>query len=130
MVLTWLVSNSERNADCLRCFFAMRDSLSARADYYHKTYGLAPTFKAGIHCGGVTTGEIGVIKRDIIFTGDVLNSAARIQGLCNTYQSDLLVSADLLEAMDLPPDVKFQSVGSVALRGRDEEMKVLALSRS
>ena len=47
-------------------------------------FGLLPEFKAGFHLGKVTTGEIGVIKKEIIFTGDVLNTTARIQGLCNT----------------------------------------------
>ena len=41
------------------------------------------SFIAALHCGNVTTGEIGVIKKDIIFTGDVLNTTPRIQGLRN-----------------------------------------------
>jgi adenylate cyclase len=43
----------------------------------------------------VTTGEIGVLKKEIIFTGDVLNTAARIQGLCNQFNVDILISGDL-----------------------------------
>ncbi len=52
-----------------------------------------PEFKAGFHIGKVITAEIGVIKKDIIFTGDVLNTTARIQGLSNTYEVDMITSA-------------------------------------
>jgi len=31
----------------------------------------------------VTTGEIGVVKKEIIFTGDVLNTTSRVQ---NSYK--------------------------------------------
>ncbi len=34
--------------------------------------------------------EVGEIKRDISYLGDVLNTAARIQGKCNDYGEDLL----------------------------------------
>lgn len=59
---------------------------------YIDTYGLVPEFKAGIHCGKVTTGEIGVIKKEILFTGDVLNTSARIQGNCNPLGVNILIS--------------------------------------
>ncbi len=128
MVLTWLVSSPARNADCIQCFYAMRKSLESKSDQYRKSYGIAPTFKAGIHCGKVTTGEIGEIKRDIVFTGDVLNSAARIQGLCNTYEADLLVSADFIDQVELPEHTTCATVGTVDLRGRDQKMGVYKLT--
>ena len=47
-------------------------------------YGETPIFNAGMDAGVVTVTEIGDIKRDLAFHGDVLNTAARIQGLCNS----------------------------------------------
>jgi len=69
-------------------FFAMKEDLRKRADWYNKDFGLLPAFKAGLHFGKVTTGEIGALKKEIIFTGDVLNTTARIQGLCNHHKVD------------------------------------------
>ena len=48
-----------------------------------KNYGQITEFKVGIHYGKVTLEEIGVVKKDIVFSGDVLNTAARIQSMCN-----------------------------------------------
>ncbi len=42
--------------------------------------------------GKVTAVEIGDIKRDIAYHVDTLNTAARIQSVCNEYNKDFLVS--------------------------------------
>ncbi len=75
----------------------MRDSLRSKALWFKQNFGVVPTFKAGIHLGSVTTGEIGAIKKEILFSGDVLNATARIQELCNRYGPDLLLSEEMLQ---------------------------------
>ena len=104
----------------------MKNSLLKRSEYYQKTYGVVPTFKAGIHCGRVTTGEIGVVKKEIVFSGDVLNAAARIQGLCNQYQTDLLFSEDFSEKIKSHQGIK--SLDETELRGRNEKIKIYSIS--
>ena len=124
MILSWTQKNGVANLNCLRCFFAMNEALQNRQEDYERDFGLLPEFKAGLHCGKVTTGEIGVIKTDIIFTGDVLNTTARIQGLCNSYQVDLLVSDNLLNQMNLGSDFEARPLGERELRGRDEKVSL------
>ena len=129
IVVSWTIDEGLRNNNCIRCFFAMRAALARESRQYQLTYDLVPTFKAGMHCGNVTTGEIGVIKKDIIFTGDVLNTTARIQGLCNDHGVDILVSGQL--AKKLAPDPSFQvtALGQSALRGRDEKVVLFTLDQ-
>ena len=76
--------------------------------------------EAGLHCGKVTTGEIGALKKEIIFTGDVLNATARIQGLCNRYEVDILVSAELIDTLNPDPEYQFKSMGKTELKGKSE----------
>ncbi|CAH0998897.1 hypothetical protein LEM8419_00205 [Neolewinella maritima] len=92
VVISWTYREGIHADNCLRCFFAMRQELERRRPYYLANYGVAPTFKAGLHCGHVTTGEIGLSKKKIVFTGDVLNATARIMALCGHYNTDLLLS--------------------------------------
>jgi len=75
----------------------------------------------------LTTGEIGVIKKDIIFTGDVLNTTARIQGLCNLYDVDILISSDLLKKLDLHSQFEIKTLGENELRGRDEKLELFTI---
>ena len=65
--------------------------LAQSGEYYKKKYNVMPEFKAGANCGSVTVCEIGEIKKDIAYHGDVLNTASRIQGLCNTYDKSVLI---------------------------------------
>ena len=105
----------------------MKEDLGKRADWYNGKFGLLPAFKTGFHVGKVTTGEIGALKKEIIFTGDVLNSAARIQGLCNQYKVDLLISGDLKKSLDLDSEFKFKSLGINELRGKMESIELYTI---
>ncbi len=128
IVITW---NTKKDfaENALNCFFAMKDALSNQHQKYFSKYGIAPTFKAGLHFGNVTTGEIGSLKKDIVFTGDTLNTTARIQSLCNQYGVDLLVSGDFLNAMESNGHYKIRSLGKVQLRGRNEGMELFSMKK-
>ncbi len=82
VVVSWKVSNGLQHQNCVRCFFEGETSIQGNSERYIREFELVPEFKAAVHIGEVTTGEIGVIKKDIVFSGDVLNTTARIQGLC------------------------------------------------
>ena len=124
IVVSWKLKNGLQDSNCLRCFFSMKETLAKQAKTYEEKYGVVPGFKAGLHVGTVTTGEIGVIKKDIIFTGDVQNTTARIQGLCNLYKVDILVSVNLKELLPGGNPFVFQTVGESELRGRNEKIKL------
>ncbi|WP_153800547.1 adenylate/guanylate cyclase domain-containing protein [Foetidibacter luteolus] len=127
MVVSWKLQKGLQNNNCLQCFLSMKAALLAQAGKYHAKFGVSPSFKAGFHAGKVTTGEIGIIKKDIIFTGDVLNTASRIQGLCNTYNVDILISG-VLAAKCFPAQQYYLKALDVAeLRGRGEKMELFTL---
>jgi adenylate cyclase len=77
--------------------------------------------------GKVTTGEIGVIKKNIMFTGDVLNTTARIQGLCNAYKVDILISDDLQKRLAADAQRQIKPLGKNELRGRDEKIELFTI---
>jgi class 3 adenylate cyclase len=127
IVVSWRPRNGLNNNNCIQCFFAMKAALKEQAGEYNERFGLLPEFKAGFHFGKVTTGEIGVIKKEIIFTGDVLNTTARIQGLCNTYKVDVLISGDLVKRLDLNAQFHIKTLGENELRGRGERIELFTI---
>lgn len=127
VVVTWSKSKGLANNTCIHCFFDMNSRFQQLNDKYRQKYSLAPCFKAGVHMGQVTTGEIGVIKKDIVFSGDVLNATARIQGLCNQYESNLLVSKDLINSLD-KSSLQLKDLGLVDLKGREEKIQIYSVS--
>ena len=88
---------------------------------------MVPEFKAGFHIGEVTAGEIGIIKKDIIYTGDVLNTTARIQAECNRYQSKILISEYLLKKLSPKIQDIAKEIGNLNLRGKSEAINLFSL---
>lgn len=127
VVVTWKLKENEKHTHSVDCFFAMQEALASKAEKYTAKYGIVPTFKAGIHLGMVTTGEIGKIKKDIVFTGDVLNTTARIQGLCNDYYVVLLLSKQLVDMLNLKAYYAVSHLGETQLRGRDEKITLYTI---
>lgn len=116
--VTWPLRRGIIRYRCIVCFFNIRKKLRTRAPYYKKRYGIEPLFKAGFHYGEVTAGEVGRVKKERIFSGDVVNTAARIQNSCNAHGVDNLISKDLLDVLQLPETFKVREIGNIDLRGK------------
>ena len=117
IVITWKKKNGVKEMNCIRCFQNIRKLLIQLAPSYRELYGVAPEFKAGLHVGTAIVGEVGVIKRDIAYSGDVINTTARIQSMCNKFEASLLVSKQVLELFDIK-NLNVVSLGKVQLRGK------------
>ncbi|MEM1126473.1 MAG: adenylate/guanylate cyclase domain-containing protein [Bacteroidota bacterium] len=128
VIVSWRTDHTGPPDQCVRCFQAMKTDLAQKAAWYQDRFGVVPDFKAGMHLGPVTAGEIGALKKEIVFTGDVLNATARLQALCTTHQVDLLLSADLVAHLGTAPPVSVRSLGAHALRGRAHEMELFTLA--
>lgn len=127
VIVSWKLKSGLRNNNCILCFYAMQASLSKGAKMSKEKYGVLPGFKAGIHVGQVTTGEIGTIKKEIVFSGDVLNTTSRIQGLCNTLGVDILISRQLIDLLKLSAQFKIIDLAEHQLKGRDESINLYTL---
>ena len=118
------MKNGLRRGDCLLFFFRARAAIRGRQAYYERTYGLLPTFKAGLHCGPVIVTEVGEIKSNIVFHGDTLNTVSRIQSLCNELQCDLLLSEELAQRLETPSQIRLTQAGEFHLRGRERKIAI------
>ncbi len=127
IVLSWRMAEGLNNMDCIRFYFACGEQFAKRAAYYEQQYGRLPFFKAGLHGGKVTAVEIGEIKRDIAYHGDTINTAARIQSLCNTYGKSLLVSKGFAEYDGFAAHFVATSLGMVPLKGKIETVELVSV---
>ena len=99
ITVSWWMNQGLNKLNCIRCPMEIRKIFNHRSSYYTAQYGVVPDFKAGLHCGPVMVGEIGVVKRDIAFSGEVVGTAARIQNRCNHLEVNLLISQDLKDLL-------------------------------
>ena len=127
IVITWPITIGLRNAACIEFFFACQAKFIEKADYYNGRYGEIPQFKAGLHMGKVTAVEVGDIKRDIAYHGDTLNTAARIQSICNNYDKKFLSSVYVLNNVKVNNLFKIESIGAVILKGKTEAVEIASI---
>lgn len=130
-VLTWQPAKMNNISECIDAFWEFDDTLSRRSDYYSEKYGITPFFKAGMSIGMVTVVEIGDIKKEIAFHGNVLNTAARIQDLCNIYDEKLLVSKKFYDAaLKEKSPYCYAKVAEVQLRGKQGTTEIFSIKRT
>ena len=129
IILSWSVKQGLDKNHCIDCFFDAQKQLQNQMDFFNKEYNMVPEFKAGIHFGYVIAGEMGVIKREIAYSGDVLNTTARIQSKCNDFNVDLLISENLMQRLSLK-EMTVKSIGKINLRGKSEALELYTVSKN
>ena len=102
-----------------------------KSKHFEKVYGLKPVFKAGLHGGMVMAGEMGIIKREIAYSGDVLNTTARIRSRCNEYNAHLLISSYIESSLDRTKvGATISPIGNIELRGKEESLDLFKVELS
>ena len=128
VIITWQEKYAGSAHDPLTVFFDIDDVVRKRHNYYTARYGLIPKFRAGLHFGTIVAGEMGLTRQEIAYSGDVMNTAARIQSECRLRNEIFLVSDDALsrlkERADFPSSVIIVSHGTVSLRGKSSELAI------
>jgi adenylate cyclase len=127
VVISWPKDVGVKNLNCIKCFFSILTRIDGKKEKYLKIYGYEPVFKAGYHVGKVIVGEIGDYKRDIVFHGDTVNTASRIQVECNNYDRRLLLSNTLLDLLDLKGQFTSEYITKIRLRGKEEVLELYSL---
>ncbi len=125
IVVSW-IADKENAKKCVASLLEARKNIQSRSEMYRRYYSDVPEFRAGIHCGNVTVGEIGIIKKDLAMSGDTMNTAARIRSMCSETNEKFLVSQSFKELVELN-DWQVVSIGNVELKGKESELELFSL---
>ena len=127
VVLTWNMKHGLKNSNCLNVFFMFQKRLLNNSAAYLENFGVKPEFKAGLHFGKAVSAQIGDLKREIVYNGDVLNTASRIQNECNKYGRDCLVSGTLMNRLKQINGFQWERLDAVKLRGKETEVELFSV---
>lgn len=130
IIVSWTMKKGIMDNNCIECYFQIEDRIRDRRGEYERAYGVLPQFSAGLHCGNVVIGEMGDYKREVAFLGDVVNTTSRIQSECKARSRCLIISGDLKNEIPTGQctSYAFESLGSIALRGKKREIELFSVS--
>lgn len=128
-VLTWEMKKTEKLPSIIADYYLFKERLASKHNYYKKKYGVLPIFKAGMHIGLVTAVEVGSIKREIAYHGDTINIASRIQGQCNSFEEDFLVSSTIVKYIKNEDEFVFTEQQELFLRGKKDSTLIYSVTK-
>lgn len=126
-IVTWPIQRGIEDARCIRCIYDIIAAIENDADTWRRKFGKVPRLRVAMHGGPVITAEIGVYHHKITYFGDVVNTTARMEGLCKTLDRPVLISSELLARMSLPAEFLAEPLGEYMVKGRDQPLGVAAL---
>ncbi len=130
IVITWVEADGVADARALRCFFAMRAALAADAHRFVQRFGAQPALRAALHLGEVITGEVGLVRRAIVFHGDVMNTTGRLEQATRDLGCCFIASAQALDSLGPQSEIRIHDLGALALRGRVEPIHAFCVEHS
>lgn len=99
IIVTW-PADLDRAADrAVQCSLDMERTLVARRDKYSARYGTSPELRFVLHAGAVVAGEMGHLRREIVYLGTTLNAAARLERLASARQCQMLASERIVDEL-------------------------------
>jgi adenylate cyclase len=127
VIVTWPERAGAIDCRPLRCFMAMRDELARASGSLQREFGAAPRIRGSLHFGPVIIGEIGDVKRAIVFNGDVMNTAARLEELSRGVEGGFLVSRAAMQRFGSPSPFAVRDLGRLPIRGRADGIDVIGI---
>ena len=128
VIVTWPETAGAIDCRPLRCFLGDARWISPRASgQLQREFGAVPRIRGSLHFGPVIVGEIGDVKRAIVFNGDVMNTAARLEELSRNVDGGFLASRAAMERFTSPPPFAVRDLGRLDIRGRADGIDVVGI---
>src|ERR1700744_1615882 len=127
VIVTWPERDGAIDCRPLRCVIAMRQELDAASGQLQREFGAAPRIRGSLHFGPVIVGEIGDVKRAIVFNGDVMNTAARLEELSRKVDGGFLASRAAMQRFGSAPPFAVRDLGRLEIRGRADGIDVVGI---
>ena len=127
VIVTWPERSGAVDCRPLRCFIAMRDELARASSQFEHEFAAVPRIRGSLHFGTVIVGEIGDVKRAIVFNGDVMNTAARLEELSRNVDGGFLASRAAMERFSSKPPFAVRDLGRLPICGRADGIDVVGI---
>jgi len=125
-VVIWWPESKANARNAISALLSTRKEINKNFNRFKRKYDTLPEYKVGIHTGNVMVGQVGIVKKDLVMSGDAINTAARIRSACTDLNQKFLISKDLNDLLDMK-EWQCESLGLIDLKGKNEGIELFAL---
>ncbi len=125
-IVAWWPSSKQNARKAIDSLIESRKILNKNTDVFTRNYDIVPEYKAGMHTGMITVGQVGISKKELVMSGNTINTASRIRSACNDLNQKFLVSKDIIDLLEMK-EWQSESMGDVDLKGKNENLELFAL---
>lgn len=128
MVITWDLTKHRTVPDILGCLADVFSLIETQKLLNEPRYGAWVDLRAGMNSGPVLVSEVGDLKRELVYFGDTINVAARLQSHCKEVGARALISAPLYRSLVHSSRLAPTRLGAVSMKGKKEPVESVALA--
>jgi adenylate cyclase len=125
-IVVWWPSSRQNARKAINSLIESRKVLNKNTEVFKRYYGILPEYKAGVHAGNIMVGQVGISKKELVMSGDTINTASRIRSACTDLNQKFLISIDVKNLLDLE-EWQTESMGIVDLKGKSNDLELFAL---
>jgi adenylate cyclase len=125
-IVAWWPSSRFNARKAIDALIESRKILNKNTEVFKRKYDMLPEYKAGMHTGNVMVGQVGISKKELVMSGDTINTASRIRSACNDLNQKFLVSKEMNDLIGME-DWQSESMGIPDLKGKNQDMELFAL---
>lgn len=125
-IVVWWPESKANARKAIAALLSARKELHKHLDRFKRKYGTLPEYKVGLHTGIVTVGQVGIIKKDLVMSGDAINTAARIRSACTQLNQKFIASKDVIDLLDIK-DWQVEALGTGDLKGKNQDVELFGL---
>lgn len=125
-IVVWWPESKLNARKAINALLAARKEINKKNDRFKQKYGTLPEYKAGLHTGLVTVGQVGIIRKDLVMSGDAINTAARIRSACTETHHKYIASKDLIDLLEME-EWQAEPMGDFELKGKNNSIQLFAL---
>lgn len=129
VVVSWALPKAVLHNNAINLFFHLEKLLNTNAIDFLDQFGYRPEIKGSLHYGIVTKGEVGVIKKELIYTGDVLNAASRMHKVSKERGVPLVISKNLIQQFPDLSGFDVKEEGEFLLTGKKKYLTLMSVKR-
>lgn len=123
LIALWEWGEAVSDGKILQAVDNVCTAIDEERDDFLQQFGTVPSFRIGIHGGGVVVSEQGDTKRSIGIYGNTINIAQRMEEAAKAHSAVCVISGDVAKALPNVPD-RLIPLGHEKVRGVPTEIPI------